>query len=488
LAGCIIQAFDNKRTLQLVGGKLTKFISTLTVQILFYGYAGELLLILLMTTAPPANSPWGAANRVPPLGLAFIGGALEKEGFKVEILDNYMLNKPISEVQQKIRSINPEIVGIGCSSNTYQRAIETAKAIKEVSPTTKVVTGGPHPSFMPESMLQHPEIDYVVMGEGERAMVEIAQNLGNEAAIGKITSVAYRHDGKVVKNPQQFIKELDKLPFPARHLLPMDQYDREIDYLTAKPVDTMNVIRGCPYQCNWCNVKGLWGNSCRAFSPTRVVDEIQHIQSTLGTKGIYFVGDNFTINKQRTIEICKQIKERKIDVQWTCDTGVDQINREVLKEMKEAGCQTIWFGVESGSPAVLKKINRGITPEQVEHTFALCKEAGVQTAVSFMLGTPGETRKDMQATFKFARKIDPTWCHFNVFIAYPGCYLYDEIIRDHLYDRMEDFLAYVKTDEFNYESVMAVQRKFHSSFNKSPKRIMHKIRREGALNVLKQVL
>ena len=105
-----------------------------------------------------------------------------------------------------------------------------------------------------------------------------------------------------------------------------------------------------------------------------------------------------------------------------------------------------------------------------------------------MLGTPGETRKDMQATFKFARKIDPTWCHFNVFIAYPGCYLYDEIIRDHLYDRMEDFLAYVKTDEFNYESVMAVQRKFHSSFNKSPKRIMHKIRREGAINVLKQVL
>jgi anaerobic magnesium-protoporphyrin IX monomethyl ester cyclase len=447
-------------------------------------------MILLMTTAPPANSPWGNANKIPPLGLAYIGAVLEKEGFKVEILDNYMLDKPIEEVKLEVKRLMPEIVGIGCSSNTYQRCVETAKAVKEVLPSCTVVVGGPHPSFMPESMLQHPEIDYAVMGEGERAMAEIAENIrkGEKDSIQSIPSVASRREGKIVKNPQLFIKDLDKVPFPARHLLPMQMYDREIDYLSVKPVDTMNVIRGCPYNCNWCNVKGLWGNTCRAFSPARVVAEIEHLVENLGTRGIYFVGDNFTINKERTVQLCQLMRQHKLDIEWTCDTGVDQISRELLREMKAAGCRTIWFGVESGSPAVLREINRGITLQQVENTFRLCREERVKTAVSFMLGIPGETAKDMKDTFRFARKIDPDWCHFNIFIAYPGCYLYDEILQKGLYDRLEDFLAYVKTKDFNYESLLETQRRFHKSFNKSPKRILRKVRQEGALKVLKQSL
>jgi len=312
--------------------------------------------------------------------------------------------------------------------------------------------------------------------------------LGKDKEISEVPSVAFRKNGQTIKNPQSFIKDLDTVPFPARHLLSMPLYDREIDYLTVKPVDTMNVIRGCPYNCNWCNVKGLWGNSCRAFSPDRVVSEIEHMVETLGTKGIYFVGDNFTINKERTVRLCKLMTQHKLDVEWTCDTGADQISRDLLQEMKAAGCKTIWFGVESGSPSILKKINRGLTIDQVARTFKLCREEGVQTAVSFMLGIPGETAEDMKLTFKFARKIDPDWCHFNIFIAYPGCCLYDEIIQKSQYDRLEDFIAYVKTEDFNYESLLKIQRKFHSAFNKSPKRIMRKIEREGPITVLKQYL
>jgi anaerobic magnesium-protoporphyrin IX monomethyl ester cyclase len=450
---------------------------------------GELLVILLMTTAPPAWSPWGAAHRIPPLGLAYVAAALEKGGFEVEILDNYMLNKPIEDVKLEVKRLTPEIVGIGCSSNTYQRCVETAKAVKEVLPSCKVVVGGPHPSFMPDSMLQHPEIDYVVMGEGERAMVALANNIGkseDDSAIAAIPGIAYRHEGKTVKNPQSFIKDLDQIPYPAMHLLPMHLYDREIDYLSVKPVDTMNVIRGCPYNCIWCNVKGLWGQMCRAFSPIHVVEEIKYMIKNYGSKGIYFVGDNFTINKDRTMQMCKLIRKHKLDIEWTCDTGVDQISRDLLKEMKDAGCRTIWFGVESGSPAILKKINRGITVQQVARTIELCKEEGVNTAVSFMLGIPGETAKDMKATYKFAKKIDPDWCHFNIFIAYPGCSLYEEILQKRLYDRFEDFLAYVKTEDFNFESLLEIQRRFHRSFNRSPKRILRKIRREGFLAVLRK--
>jgi anaerobic magnesium-protoporphyrin IX monomethyl ester cyclase len=446
-------------------------------------------LILLMTTAPPANSPWGVPMRLPPLGLAYVAGALEKAGFPVEMLDNYLLEKSIDDIKQTVRRLNPEIVGITCSSASYQQCVETARAVKETLPSCKVVVGGWHPSYVPDSMLQHPEIDYVVMGEGERAMTELATHITkgeDERAVAAIASVAYKHEGKVVKNPQKFISDLDQLPFPARHLLPMQLYDREIPYLKAKPVDTMNIARGCPFNCAYCETRRLWGQGCRAFSPSRVVDEINHMATNYGTKGIYFVGDNFTINKKRTTELCELIKKSKIDIEWVCDTRADMISRDLLSTMKEAGLRTMWFGVESGSPRILEKINKGITLEQTVQAFKLCREVGLQIACSFILGIPGETANDMEATFKFAKKLDPDWCQFNIFVAVPGSDLYDEVMQKHLYDRVEGFLAYVKTEDFNYESLLEVQRRFQTDCDLSPKRILRKIRREGFLTVLRK--
>jgi radical SAM superfamily enzyme YgiQ (UPF0313 family) len=180
------------------------------------------------------------------------------------------------------------------------------------------------------------------------------------------------------------------------------------------------------------------------------------------------------------------MRKHKLDINWVCDTRVDMVSRELLREMKAAGCKTIWFGGESGSSRILKRINKGITLEQTENALKVCKAEGIQTACSFILGIPGETVEDMNATFKFARKLDPDWCRFNVFVAVPGSTLYEEVIRDHLYDRLEDFVAYVKTEDFNYDSVMKIQRKFHRDFNRSPRRILKKMKREGFLEVLKK--
>ena len=448
-------------------------------------------MILLMTTDPPKESPWGLGRRFPPLGLAYVAGALEQAGFQVELLDNYLLKKPIEDVKQEVKRLAPEILGITCGSVTYKRCIETAKAVKEVLPSCKVVVGGWHPSYLPESMLQHPAIDYVVMGEGERAIVELAKSITkgeDDSAIAKISGLAYRRGEKITKNAPTFISDLDQVPFPARHLLPMHLYSREMEYLSVKPVDTMNVIRGCPYNCAFCETKKLWGSKCRAFSPSRVVEELNHLVSDYGTKGIYFVGDNFTIQKKRTIRLCKEIRKSELDMEWICDTRVDLISRDLLKEMKEAGCRTIWFGVESGSSHILKKINKQITLQQALDAFKLCREEEIRTASSFMLGLPGETVKDMEASFKFARKLDPDWVRFNIFVGYPGSDLYDEIMAKGLYDRVEDFVTYVKTDDFNYEMVSKIQKRFHKKFNRSPKRILRTIRRDGFLNVLRRNL
>lgn len=446
-------------------------------------------MILLMTTSPPKDSPWGLGRRFPPLGLSYIAGSLEKAGFPVQVIDNYLLKKPIDVIKQEAKRLAPDILGITCGSVTYNQCIETAKAVKEVLPSCKVVVGGWHPSYLPESMLQHSVIDYAVMGEGEQAIVELTQSIldgEKNSAISKISGLAYRHGEKIVKNAPKFIRDLDEVPFPARHLLPMQLYSREMEYLSVKPVDTMNVIRGCPYNCAFCETKKLWGSKCRAFSPSRVVDELNHLVGEYGTKGIYFVGDNFTINKKRTIALCREIKKAKLGLEWVCDTRVDLISRELLKEMKAAGCRTIWFGVESGSSRVLKKINKQITLQQALGAFKMCNEEDIRTASSFMLGLPGETVKDMEASFKFARKLDPDWVRFNIFVGYPGSPLYDEIMEKGLYERVDDFVSYVKTKDFDYELVSAIQKRFHKNFNRSLKRILKVIRRDGFLSVLRR--
>jgi anaerobic magnesium-protoporphyrin IX monomethyl ester cyclase len=442
-----------------------------------------------MTPAPPSKGPWIHGRRFVPIGLAYVAAALEKNGFQVQMLDNYMLEKPLEEVKAEIARLNPEIVGLTCSSVTYSRVIETAKTVKETAPSCKVVVGGWHPSYEPETMLQNPEVDYVVMGEGERAMVELAVYLlkgENAKAPSEIAGLAYKHEGKIVKNPQQFISNMDEIPFPAWHLLPIDQYNRVMEYLNVKPVDNMSIARGCPFNCAFCETTGLMGRTCRTFSPQRVVDEIKYLMANFGTKGIYFINDNFTIKKKETIELCRLIRENKLGLEWVCDTRADLLSKELLQEMKAAGCKTIWFGVESGSPRILEKINKGITLEQTERAFDMCREEGIQTACSFLLGIPGETVDDMKLSFKFARKLDPDFCRFNIYIAVPGSPLYDEVMQNHLYDQIEDYAAYVKTADFDYASLLKIQRQFHMSFNKTPKRIVHKMKREGFWNVIKK--
>lgn len=447
-------------------------------------------MILLMTTAPPLKSPWGMAGRLPPLGLAYVASVLEKSGFQVEIYDNYLLERPVEEVKSEIRKRSPEIVGLTCNSLSYERVVEMAKTVKEACPSCRVVVGGPHASYMPETLLEHQEIDYVVVGEGERAMVQLVFNItkGEKAsAAAQIPGVACKIGGEIAKTPPQFIANLDEVPFPTRHLLPMRMYVRELSYLSVKPVDTMSIHRGCPYRCAYCETRELWGSACRAFSPQRVIDEIQQILETYGTKGIYFVGDNFTINKKRTTELCRLMKSNKIDLKWTCETRSDLINKELLTEMKSAGCQTMFFGVESGSPRIQQKLNKGIDLQEVVKAFELCRQVGVQTVTSFMLGIPGETVGDMNETFDFAKKLKADWCQFNIYIACPGSALYDEVINKGLYDQMYGYLARVKTDQFDYDTLTTIQRDFQRSFQKSAaQNFMRVAKQEGLGSAVKK--
>ena len=444
-----------------------------------------------MTTAPPLNGPWYLGKKLPPLGLAYVAGALEKAGFQVEMLDNYLLKKPIDEIKEGIQKSKPEIVGITCGSATYRQCVETARAVKETLPSCKVVVGGWHASYLPDSLLQHPDIDYVVMGEGERVMVELATHITREQsdeALATIAGVAYRRSGTFVKNAPSFISNMDEIPFPARHLLPMHLYDRTIEFLEAKPADVMSISRGCPFSCAFCETKKLWGNTCRTFSPSRVIDEVNYMIDKFNTKGIYFINDNFTLKKKETIELCDLMEKNGLDIEWACDTRADLVSRELLGKMNKAGCKTIWFGVESGSPRILERINRNITLEQIEKAVNLCRETRIKVSCSFMLGFPDETKEDLKATLKFAEKLDPDWCQFNILVAAPDSRLYEEMLQRNIYDRLDDYLLSVKTKDFDYNSLLEIQRRFLRKFHRSPKRILRRIKREGPFNFINRRL
>ncbi len=343
---------------------------------------------------------------------------------------------------------------------------------------------------MPDSLLGNPEIDYVVMGEGERAISELATAIvnGNEKSAASIAGVAVKRNGENIKNPPKYIENMDEIPYPARHLLPLELYDRTIEYLDAKPADVMSISRGCVFNCGFCETRKLWGNICRGFSPKRVIGEIQDLQSRYGTKGIYFINDNFTLRKKETTELCNLMIENKLDLEWVCDTRVDLVNDELLALMSKAGCKTIWFGVESASQKILQRIGRNTTPQEVENAFKLCRKNGIKTACSFMLGLPDETLKDMEESLKFAKKLNPDWCQFNTFIAYPDSRLYNELLEKGNYVKLDEFLLSVKTDEFDYDSLMMVQRRFFKEFHMTPRQILKRIRREGAVNFAKRRL
>jgi len=451
---------------------------------------GETDLILLMTTAPPENGAWYLGKRLPPIGLMYVAAALEKAGFEVQMLDNYLMKKSMDEIKQLVTNLNPQIVGITCGSATYARSVETARAIKEALPDCRIVVGGWHASYVPDSLLANPEIDYVIVGEGERAVTQLASCItsGNEPAASAIPGVACRRQGRNIKNLPKFIENLDEIPYPARHLLPLELYDRTIEYLSVKPADVMSISRGCVFNCGFCETKKLWGNIYRAFSPQRIIDEIKDLQSKYSTKGLYFINDNFTLRKKETIELCDLMIKNKLDLEWVCDTRVDIVNQEVLEIMSKAGCKTIFFGVESGSQEILQRIGRNTTLEQIEKAFSLCRKNGIQTACSFMLGVPDETLADMEKSIKFAKKLDPDWCQFNIFIANPDSKLYQEVLESKNYVRLDEFLLSVKTDEFDYNSLMAIQRRFFKEFHRSPKQIMKRIRREGVVNFAKRRL
>ncbi|MDD5165803.1 MAG: radical SAM protein [Candidatus Omnitrophica bacterium] len=414
-------------------------------------------VLLINPSLPPSG--WLAIEKLPPLGLAYLAAVLEKEGVEVKIFDNYLFGKKNDFVKGLLQEFDADIVGIYCSTATYISCLEIARIIKESNPDKIVVTGGPHSTLFPEQMLNSGFFDAVVLGEGEYIFRDFVKSHSRQDW-RNIKGLMFKENGNVVSTGRaEFISNLDDLPMPARHLLPMDKYPTVVEFLDISPVYSLNTSRGCPFSCTFCSVKIIWGRSYRSFSPKRVVDEVQLLVEKYGAKGLYFREDNFTLDSRRVIEICRLIKQRGIKFQWVCESRVEHIKEDVLREMSESGCKAIWFGVESGSEETLQLVDKRITKADALAAFSLCKKYNIKTGASFILGLPREKIGDMYKTLIFADELDGYWTWFNYYLGIPGSSLYDMVVKEGLYDQIDaNGIARIKTKDFDYKKAMQIRR------------------------------
>lgn len=422
---------------------------------------------------------------VPPLGIAYIAGSLEKAGHEVKILDVIAQNLSVAEVREEIRGFGPALTGVTTMTPTLFGALDAAKTAKELG--SKTVLGGPQLSIYPKETVSYPYVDYGIGGEGEYAMAELAAALEKGTDPRGIKGLIYKEGDEITVNPPVIVDDLDALRFPAYHLLPMRRYD---SIISLRPVSTMISTRGCPYRCRFC-FKQPSDKKFRTRSPKSVVDEMECLVHDYGVKEIMFYDDTMTLKSDHITGICEEILRRELNVAWETPTRIECVNPEMLRLMRKAGCIRLRYGVESGDPEILKLMDKKIGLEQVRSVFKMTKEAGIETFAYFIIGYAHETEATIRKTIDFALEIDPDLVMFTVATPLPETPLYDlarkeGIVKD---DYWREFTLGHKTGEripYLYPDAKKWGKTAFRRFYIRPKYIMRRLMKMRTLNDIKK--
>jgi len=369
----------------------------------------------------------------PPLNLMYLGGALEEASYNVKIVDDDLEQLGYSKICKILSKEEPSLVGITATTSTIKNALEYAKLVKKILPDSLTVIGGPHPTFMPiETLKSCPDLDVVVIGEGEKTMTELA-GLSLDENNGHLTNVkgiAYRDDDNIKLNPpRELIKDLDSIPFPARHLVPFESYGT-----TQGKSSDMITSRGCVFNCSYCSSSLIMGKKFRTRSPENVVNEIEYLIDRYKLENIAFMDDTFMLNKRRAKTIADEIKKRGLDIGFVASSRVDMVNKSLIEKLRSAGLTTLYYGVESGSQRILDLMKKGITLKQAENAVKAAKDVGVEVLTSFILGFPGETQEEMDKTIDFSIKLNADYSQFSILTPFPGTPIYHELKKKKLLD------------------------------------------------------
>ena len=360
----------------------------------------------------------------PPMGLVLIAAVLERDGYPVTFLDANALRLQPEAIESLVTGA--DVACLTAMTPTIGAAISIARKLKQANPHLTIILGGNHATLLPEETLAAaPEIDIIVSGEGEETIIELLQALENKQPLADIPGIRYRQEGKIISTADRTTTvALDSLPFLAYHLLPLRRYKPHPPHGRALPFAAIITSRGCPYKCSYCS-KPIFGNKFRGQSPERVIEEVAYYKQRFGIKELAFYDDVFTLDKQRAYAIADGMMKRGLKILWTCETRVNLVDKELLRHIKQAGCYSIAYGIESGSPELLDALDKDISLEQVEEAVRLSREVGLQTIGYFMIGSPGESPETVRQTIQFAKKLKLDFAQFSVTTPFPGTKLYN---------------------------------------------------------------
>ena len=348
-----------------------------------------------------------------PYGLFVLGAQALRAGHQVKVIN--LSAFAWDRVEEVIRALDAELFGLSCWTANRRGVALVARTIKATHPSAHVVVGGPHATPLAREMLaHHSEIDTVAVGESEGTFLELIERLEAGLPTHGIAGTAYRLDGVVKVGPARpAIEQLDTIASPH------DYFDTHI----------VMTSRGCPWRCTFCGAEASWGRGYRAQSIGYVLDALEKAVARAPVKMIQIKDDTFTTNRKRVIALCRAIRERKLGFLWSCDTRVDVLGDELLREMRLAGCERLSLGVESGSQRILDAIDKKITVDEIVASSELAKKWGIKVRYYMMVGNRGETAETFRETLAFLRRAKPHQYIFACLSVYPGTRDYDEAVK-----------------------------------------------------------
>lgn len=374
-----------------------------------------------------------------PLGIAYLGAVAEKHGHKVNVIDCQAEKLTTADFKSRIGKIPSDVVGITATTLLYKSAMKLINIAKQEHPKAITMLGGSHGTFWDTNALnEYPSLDIVVRKEGEYTFVELLEALEKNSSLSKVLGITYRDKkNKIQKTPDRpFIKDLDSLPFPAHHLLPLNALKR-----MGKILFPLVTSRGCVFWCDFCSTVRMFGRGYRMRSAQNVVDEMEMIHKTYGINQMTFYDDAFSVDRKRVLNICTELHKRKLDLTWDCGTRVDMVDKELLQTMKNAGCIAVWLGVESGSELMLGQMKKGIKLNQTRKAYKTAQQVGLITIANVVIGFPGETEQTAKETINFVKELNPDDVGFYVATPYPGTPLYEQV-KNNGWLKVTDFDKY----------------------------------------------
>ncbi len=379
--------------------------------------------VLLISGAISGEDRYGSLDDIgaylPPYGLMCLASVLEQAGHTVRILDSVRYPLTRASLSARVREFDPGLIGLSVYSIGADAAIENARYLKQEF-DIPIVAGGPHVIVYPQDLAQFDSFDYLVDGEGELTLLELAQALGTGGEPARIRGLHYRQNGRMLKNePRPYIDNLDDLPFPAFHLIDdLAGYNPQLLVYRRRPVITLVTSRGCPFSCIFCN--SVWTKRWRANSAKYVVDMMEYVINRFGAREISFHEDTFALSRKRVLEICALIKERKLDIIWTATVNLKTLDQEVIRAMKDAGCWLVSVGIESGNDEVLKFIHKPVDKETVLRVTRWLDEAGIRIRGYFIMGHLVDTPETVKETIRFAKSLPLHSMNMAVMYLAPG--------------------------------------------------------------------